>query len=63
MITQYPFPTTQYIPEDTDKVQIYLHHTAGNSDAFATYLDWTTNPERIATTHVAIRSGLVVQSR
>lgn len=48
-IIQYDFPTTQYISEDTQKTQIYLHHTAGNSDAFATYLDWTLNPERIAT--------------
>jgi hypothetical protein len=48
-ITQYSFPQTQYIPEETQKVQIYLHHTAGNSNPFGTYKDWESNKERIAT--------------
>lgn len=48
-ITQYNFPQTQYIPNETQKVQIYLHHTAGNANASATYKDWETNKERIAT--------------
>ena len=49
VLTQYPFPQTQYIPTETEKVQIYLHHTAGNSNPFSTYKDWEANKERIAT--------------
>lgn len=48
-IKQYNFPTTQYIQEEKVKTQIYLHHTAGNSDAEGTFKFWQTNPERIAT--------------
>ncbi|MCK9220600.1 MAG: N-acetylmuramoyl-L-alanine amidase [Bacteroidales bacterium] len=48
-ITQYPFPTTQYVAEEKAKVQIYLHHTAGSADPLQTYKWWESNPERIAT--------------
>jgi len=48
-ITQYAFPENQYVKEEHSKVQIYLHHTAGNSDPFGTYRFWATNPERVAT--------------
>ena len=48
-LTQTPFPETQFIKEKTKKVQIYLHHTAGNSDPFATFKNWESNTERIAT--------------
>lgn len=48
-ITQYPFPNTQFIEQETSKKQIYLHHTAGNSNPFATFKDWENNKERIAT--------------
>jgi N-acetyl-anhydromuramyl-L-alanine amidase AmpD len=47
------FPLTQYIQEETYKFQIYLHHTAGNSDAAGVFQYWSTNQERVAT-HVAI---------
>lgn len=43
------FLKSQYIENETEKVQIYLHHTAGNSDPFSVFKDWETNPERIAT--------------
>lgn len=43
------FLASQYISEDTNKIQIYLHHTAGNSNPYGVYKDWETNPERIAT--------------
>lgn len=49
ILTQYSFPQTQYISTETKKVQIYLHHTAGNADAFGTYKDWEISRERIAT--------------
>lgn len=48
-IVLFDFPKTQYIQEEKEKVQIYLHHTAGNSDPFGVFKDWSTNPERIAT--------------
>jgi len=31
-LTQTSFPTNQYIAEEHPKVQIYLHHTAGNAN-------------------------------
>jgi hypothetical protein len=48
-ITQYAFPENQYILEEHNKVQVYLHHTAGNASPFETYKYWVSNPERIAT--------------
>lgn len=48
-ITQYPFPATQYLAEEKTKVQIYLHHTAGNANPVQTFQGWESNPERIAT--------------
>lgn len=46
---QYNFSKTQYIATETQKVQIYLHHTAGNSNPFDVFKDWENNKERIAT--------------
>lgn len=43
------FLASQYISEETNKIQIYLHHTAGNSNPFNVYKDWESNRERIAT--------------
>ena len=48
-ITQYNFAEEQYIREKHPKKQIYLHHTAGNSDPFGVFRYWATNPERVAT--------------
>jgi N-acetyl-anhydromuramyl-L-alanine amidase AmpD len=48
-ITQYPFPAAQYVAEETSKKQIYLHHTAGNSNPLQTYKWWESNTERVAT--------------
>jgi hypothetical protein len=48
-ITQVSFPSDQYIKEEYKKTQIYLHHTAGNSNPIAVFKDWGTNKERIAT--------------
>jgi len=48
-ITQYSFPADQYVQEETEKKQIYLHHTAGNPDPFATFDWWASNSDRIAT--------------
>lgn len=48
-IKQIPFSANQYINEEYTKTQIYLHHTAGNSNAINVYRDWESNPERIST--------------
>ena len=43
------FSESQFIKDETQKVQIYLHHTAGNSDPFGVFKFWETNKERVAT--------------
>lgn len=48
-ITQYSFPENQYVRTETQKTQIYLHHTAGNPDPIATFEWWASTPERVAT--------------
>jgi len=48
-ITQYPFPASQFVAEENGKVQIYLHHTAGNANPKLTYKGWESNAERVAT--------------
>lgn len=48
-IIQYNFSSVQYIAEERLKSQIFLHHTAGNSDAVGTFKYWESNKEKIAT--------------
>ncbi len=48
-IKQVSFPEDQYIPKKTDKVQIYLHHTAGNSSGVRTFQHWANTKTRVAT--------------
>lgn len=48
-LIQYNFSKSQYIDEQIPKTQIYLHHTAGNSNPFNVYKGWESNKERIAT--------------
>lgn len=48
-IKQITFPENQYIKEEHPKLQIYLHHTAGNSSGEMTFAGWANNTERIAT--------------
>jgi len=48
-IIQFPFPENQYIRVETEKTQLYLHHTAGNSNPFGVFEWWASNTERIAT--------------
>ena len=47
-IKQIPFSENQYMKDEFTKTQIYLHHTAGNSNPIATFSGWESNPERIA---------------
>lgn len=48
-LTQTTFSANQYIAEEHPKVQIYIHHTAGNANPFAVFRGWESNSERIAT--------------
>lgn len=49
-IKQVPFSESQYYKEVTEKKQIVLHHTAGNSSGIATIQNWNTDDRgRIAT--------------
>lgn len=48
-ITQVQFPENQYYKTVFPKKQIYLHHTAGNSDAKNVFRGWETDVTRIGT--------------
>jgi N-acetyl-anhydromuramyl-L-alanine amidase AmpD len=48
-IKQVSFPTNQYMQEEHPKVQIYIHHTAGNASGEQVFKSWESNTERIAT--------------
>lgn len=49
-IKQVPLSDKQYVKEETKKVQIVLHHTAGNSSGVTTIQNWNVdNRGRIAT--------------
>ena len=45
-------PEDQYIRTATNKKQIFLHHTAGNSNAAGVVEYWARTPERIATSFI-----------
>lgn len=58
-IKQVPLSEAQYVKEETKKVQIVLHHTAGNSSAVSTINDWNTDKRgRIATCITISGKGL-----
>lgn len=62
-IKQVPLPESQYIKEETKKVQIVLHHTAGNSSAPATIKMWNADDRgRIATCVVISGKGVSADS-
>lgn len=48
-IKQVTFPTSQYFQEEHPKKQIYIHHTAGNSNGEQVFAGWAANSEKIAT--------------
>lgn len=58
-IKQVPLSTSQYMDQEVQKVQIVLHHTAGNSSAPATINMWNNDDRgRIATCIVISGKGL-----
>jgi N-acetyl-anhydromuramyl-L-alanine amidase AmpD len=48
-IKMVSFPDNQYLHTDYEKVQIYLHHTAGNSDGGRVFSHWAKTETRVAT--------------
>ena len=47
-ILQVRLSDNQYFQEESNKIQIYLHHTAGGGDAAAVSRFWNSNDSRIA---------------
>lgn len=58
-IKQVPLKESQYLKEDTKKVQVVLHHTAGNSSGVGTIKMWDADDRgRIATCITISGKGL-----
>ena len=51
----------QFFEEQSEKKQIYLHHTAGNGNAEGVARFWNSNDSRIATAFVIGENGTIVQ--
>lgn len=60
-LVQAPFSKDQYFQEEHSKKQIYLHHTAGNSNALQVFQDWENNPVQVATFVAIAGNGQIVQ--
>lgn len=57
-IVQSPLSEDQYYREEYPKAQIFLHHTAGNSDPFNVIRDWNTDSRGRIATCVVVGRGL-----
>ncbi len=60
-IVKTGFSLKQYFQEEHPKKQIYLHHTAGNSNALQVFKDWESNSVQIGTFVVIAGNGQIVQ--
>ena len=60
-IVQHRLSKGQFFEENTDKSQIYLHHTAGNGNAEGVARFWNSNDSQIATAFVIGENGTIVQ--
>jgi N-acetyl-anhydromuramyl-L-alanine amidase AmpD len=60
-ILQVRLSDGQYFQEDSQKSQIYLHHTAGGGNAAAVSKFWNSNDSKIATAFVIGERGTIVQ--
>ena len=60
-ILQERLSNAQYFHEESEKTQIYLHHTAGNGSPVAVSRWWNSNSDRIATAFVVGEKGTIVQ--
>jgi N-acetyl-anhydromuramyl-L-alanine amidase AmpD len=60
-IVQERLSSDQYFAEDSKKLQVYLHHTAGGGNPVAVSRFWNSNDSRIATAFVIGERGTIVQ--
>jgi len=60
-IVQKRLSKGQFFEEQSDKTQIYLHHTAGNGNAEGVARFWNSNDSQIATAFVVGENGTIVQ--
>jgi N-acetyl-anhydromuramyl-L-alanine amidase AmpD len=60
-IVQHRLSDNQFVQELTDKKQIYLHHTAGNSDAVSVAKFFNQKVGRVATAFIIGANGTIVQ--
>lgn len=56
-IRQFAFPESCYIKEEHQKLQVYLHHTAGNFSADEVFKWWIQSPEDVGTCVVVAGKG------
>lgn len=56
-IVQQPLNSGQYYAEEFPKTQIYLHHTAGNSNPYNVITDWNTDDRGAIATCIVIGRG------
>lgn len=55
------FPADQYVPEETEKTQIVLHHTVSGPGVAGDINWWLSTKERIATHIIIARNGDIYQ--
>jgi N-acetyl-anhydromuramyl-L-alanine amidase AmpD len=60
-ILQHRLKKGQFFEENSEKKQIYLHHTAGNGNAEGVARFWNSNDSQIATAFVVGENGTIVQ--
>lgn len=60
-IVQHRLSDNQFVQELTDKRQIYLHHTAGNSDAVSVAKFFNQKVGKVATAFIIGGNGTIVQ--
>jgi len=60
-IVQHRLSDNQFVQELTDKKQIYLHHTAGNSDAVSVAKFFNQKVGKVATAFIIGGKGTIVQ--
>lgn len=56
-LIQIDLPENQYVPKDTKKNQIFLHHTAGSGDPYAVVDWWKSTPEAVSTSFIVARGN------
>lgn len=61
-IIQHQLPTSNYFQETLPKNQIFIHHTAGNSNAIGVIEDWKWRTDKVATAFVIAGNGDIVQA-